>query len=129
MAGHVALFQLHAADAVLEAPLPRDSRNIVLENGRSFLPRVFKEENFATRTFTALRLYGLYRQGPEEWRGRVRERYVPWRKTGRVHNNDKTPRNLFSQISHPALRRRTAKYDFFLKRYFAYMLLLYPYSH
>lgn len=32
-----------------------------------------------------------YRQGPEEWRGRVRERYVPWRKTGPVHINAGTP--------------------------------------
>ena len=54
MAGHVALFQLHAADAVLEAPLRTYSRNIDLENGRSFLLRVFKEENFATRTFLVL---------------------------------------------------------------------------
>ena len=30
LAGHAALFQLHAADAVLEAPLPRHSRNIDL---------------------------------------------------------------------------------------------------
>jgi len=31
-----------------------------------------------------------YRQGPEEWRGRVRERYVPARKTVPVHNNNQT---------------------------------------
>ena len=49
MAGHVALFLLHAADAVLEAPLPRHSKNINLENGQSFLPRVFNEAKFVTR--------------------------------------------------------------------------------
>ena len=54
---YVALFQLYAADAVLEelkASLPTHSRNIDLENGRSFLPRVFKGENFTTRTFLLL---------------------------------------------------------------------------
>ena len=36
LAGNVALFQLHAADAVQEAPLPRYSRIEVLDNGQSF---------------------------------------------------------------------------------------------
>ena len=30
-------------------------------------------------------------QGPEERRGRVRERYVPWRKTGRADFFNQTP--------------------------------------
>ena len=41
MAGHVDLFQLHVADAVLEASLPTHSRNIDLKSDGSLLPRVF----------------------------------------------------------------------------------------
>ena len=41
-AGHVSLFQLHAANAVLEAPPPTHSRNIDLEKGRSFFKLGFE---------------------------------------------------------------------------------------
>ena len=87
MAGHVALFQLHAADAVLEASLPTHSRNIDLESAAEAF---YSGLHSRTRHVQGLRRACDW-QGPEERRGRVPERYVPSRKTGPAHNKARTP--------------------------------------
>ena len=80
MAGHVALFQLlHAADAVLDASLPHTLKEHRSRERPKLLTSGVHGNTRAAR--------GCYRQGPEEWRDRVRERLVPSRKTGPVHIN------------------------------------------
>ena len=87
MAGHVALFQLHAADAVLEAPLPRYSRYIDLESGRSVLPRVFTVSR--AHTARASDTSKVPRSGVDECGSAM---YLRGRRSGRVHKITPGPR-------------------------------------